>query len=203
MQRRLATAHISVMKRNTRLAAFTLMLGLFTACDHGALRGTPVDPAMEIPAFEFVRADGSPFRLGPAEGKHTVVFFGYTRCPDICPTTLADWTRVKAQLGDDASRVRFVFVSVDPGFDTPGIAQAYVARFDSSFIGVAGDSAATAAIERAFGVATIRTVPSPGHEHTVSHSPRTFLLDERGRVIAMYSTDTGWEALAADLRKLS
>ena len=195
------------MSRRTSALAIcvaALVIGIApVACDRGALRGTAVDPALDIPALEFVRHDGSPLKLGATRGQHTVVFFGFTRCPDVCPTTLSGWRRVKESLGDDASRVRFVFVSVDPARDTPRAAQDYASRFDSTFIGVAGDSAQTATIERAFGVATIRMEGAGGHEHTVVHSPRTFLLDERGRLIVMYSDDSSWEALASDLKKLT
>jgi protein SCO1 len=191
------------VRRALARGALLVFGALTVACDRGTLQGTAIEPAREIPALEFAQHDGSVVRLGPADGRYTVVFFGYTRCPDVCPTTLADWTRVKKALGNDASRVRFLFVSVDPERDTPRDAQEYAARFDSAFIGVSGDSATTAKIQELFGVATIRATPTPGHEHTISHSPRTFLLDERGRLVAMYSYGSGWDALASDLKKLT
>ena len=131
-----------------------------------------------------------------------LVFFGYTHCPDICPTTLADWKRAKAKLGSDGNRVRFLFVTVDPERDTPEVADRYAKQFDPSFIGVSGDSATTAGIMSAYGVRAVREPAPDSSTYTMGHSAYTFLVDSRGRIIAMYSMGMGWEILAADLKTL-
>jgi len=130
------------------------------------------------------------------------VFFGYTHCPDVCPTTLADWKRVKAQLGPTAARVRFVFVTVDPERDTPAVALRYARQFDSSFVGLSGDAPTTARVLELFGVAAAREAGTPASGYLVSHSSQQFLLDERGALVALYPFGTRWEALAADLDRL-
>lgn len=155
-----------------------------------------------MPTVSFTRLDGSAYALGPAEGRPLVVFFGYTRCPDVCPTTLADWKRAKAKLGDQASRVRWVFVTVDPERDRASVADRYARQYDSSFVGLSGDAATTAKVMEAFGVAAAREEGTAASGYLVSHSSQVFLLDGAGKLVALYPFGTRWEALAADLARL-
>ncbi len=202
-----------------RLSAALLSAILLGACDlAGGLRGTVVDPPRELAAFAFTRADGSAFSTAPEAGRPTVVLFGYTHCPDVCPTTLSDWKRVKQRLGADAARVRFLFVSVDRERDTPAISQAYASRFDSSFVGVTGDSATIERMQRAFGVASFHehaamgaaspamsantAMPDSTTSYLVNHTTATFLLDEQGRLVSVHSPGSGWDALAFNLERL-
>ena len=182
---------------------FVIAATLLTACQAGpTFEGMAVDPPRDMPAFSFTLPDSSRLELGPAAGKPTVLFFGYTHCPDVCPTTLADWKRVRAALGDDAKSVRFVFVTVDPDRDTPAVAERYAKMYDPSFIGVSGDAITTSRMMDAFGVAA---APEPGTSATgylVSHSSQVFLVDSHGKLVALYPFGTGWDALAADLERL-
>lgn len=161
-----------------------------------------LDPPKDLPAFTFADASGSTTRTIPEQGAPAVVFFGYTHCPDVCPTTLADWKRVKERLGKKADKVRFVFVSVDPERDTPAVSQRYAAQYDSSFIGVSGDPATTAGIMKAFGVAAMKEENPTGGDYLVGHSAQVFLVNNKGQLVALYSFGTSWEALAADLDNL-
>lgn len=193
--------------RTMRAILATCAIVPLAACDLGkGLEGTVVSPPRELPTFEFTRADGTPYRTVPEADRPLVVLFGYTHCPDVCPTTLADWTRVKRQLGADASRVRFLFVSVDPDRDTPAISQAYASRFDSSFVGVTGDSATVARMQSAFGVASFHDHAMPGDTaagaYMVNHTTATFLVDARGRLVSVHSFGSGWSALASNLERL-
>ncbi len=180
------------------LLAVTFALG---ACglENGA-HGVALDPPRELPVFDFKRADGTVFRTAPEDHRPMVVFFGYTHCPDVCPTTLADWKRVKRELGRDAARVRFVFVTVDPERDTPEIVDRYANEFDSTFIGLSGDSATTARIQAAFGVASIRDSEASAAGYLMSHSSQVFLVDGRGRLAIIFAFGTGWDALLADIK---
>jgi protein SCO1/2 len=130
------------------------------------------------------------------------VFFGYTHCPDVCPVTLADWTRAKAALGDQADRVRWLFVSVDPARDTPAVAEAYARQFDSSFVGLSGDSATTAGIQAAFTVASYETPGATDADYLVTHASQCFLVDDTGTLRAMYSFNSGVDAIVADLQRV-
>ncbi|MCE2953811.1 MAG: SCO family protein [Gemmatimonas sp.] len=176
---------------------------LLVSCDtRGRFEGVAVDPPRAMAPVAFTLPDSTAYTLGGTPDGATVVFFGYTHCPDVCPTTLADWKRVKAQLGRTAERVRFVFVTVDPERDTPAVALRYARQFDSTFVGLSGDAPTTARTLELFGVAAAREAGTPASGYLVSHSSQQFLLDERGALVALYPFGTRWEALAADLERL-
>jgi protein SCO1/2 len=176
---------------------------MLMGCDFsGGFKGMTVDPPRAMPTFAFTRADGSAFTTAPEPGRPMVLFFGYTHCPDVCPTTLADWKRVRAKLGDDAKLVRFVFVTVDPDRDTPAVAERYARMYDPSFVGVSGDAPTTSRMMDAFGVAAAREPGTNATGYLVSHSSQVFLVDSHGKLVALYPFGTGWDALAADLERL-
>jgi protein SCO1 len=188
-----------VVRRRAVLAG-TLLLA---ACDlAGGFKGMAVDPPREMPTFAFTRADGSRFSTSPEPGRPMVLFFGYTHCPDVCPTTLADWKRVRATLGDEANAVRFVFVTVDPERDTPAVAERYARMYDAAFEGISGDAITTSRMMDAFGVAAAREAGTDATGYLVSHSSQVFLVDSHGKLVALYPFGTGWDALAADLARL-
>jgi protein SCO1/2 len=186
-----------------RLTMFLTMALTLVSCGNGApLRGVTIDPPREVPAFSFTRASGLAYSTGP-EGDHfSVLFFGYTHCPDVCRTTLSDWQRVKRALGEDAARVRWLFVTVDPARDTRQVVEQYAQQFDSTFIGLSGDSLTTSRIQAAFGVSAIAELPMADSSHLMSHSSQVFLVDPLGRLVAMYPLGSGVDALLADLRRL-
>jgi protein SCO1/2 len=185
-----------------RLPHLALLGAAMLACGDPAWRGVAIDPPPEIPGFTFVTATGDTVRTDAETGRPTLVFFGYTHCPDVCPLTLADWTSIKRALGPDAARVRWHFVTVDPTRDTPAVAEAYARQFDPDFRGLSGDSATLAAIQRAFAVASYETPGATPDDYLVTHSAQVFLVDDRGRLRAMYPFDSGPEAMLADLRRL-
>ena len=131
------------------------------AADPNALRSA------DAPALRLATAAGDTFDLERQRGMVSVLFFGYTRCPDICPLTMQDLAAVKRRLGGRADSVRFVFVSVDPARDTPAATAAWVARFDSSFVGLAGDSAAIERARNAFHVSAWNETDRVTHTATV------------------------------------
>jgi protein SCO1/2 len=187
--------------RATVPALLALFLGL-GGCGEPAWQGVAIDPPPAIPAFTFVTAAGDTVRTDAEVGRPTLVFFGYTHCPDVCPLTLAEWTRVKRELGADAARVRWHFVTVDPARDTPAVAEAYARQFDASFLGLSGDSATVADIQRAFSVASYETPGTSDDDYLVTHAAQVFLVDDTGRLRAMYPFDRGPDAMLADLRRL-
>ena len=178
------------------------MLALLSACGEPEWRGISLDPPRDVPSFSFVRTNGDTIRTSPEAGRPTLLFFGYTHCPDVCPVTLADWSRVKQALGPDADRVRWFFVTVDPARDTPAVAEAYARQFDPAFIGLSGDSATVADIQRAFSVSSYETPGVSADEYLVTHAAQSFLVDDAGKLRAMYQFNSGTEALVADLRRL-
>ncbi len=173
-----------------------------TACGEPAWRGVVIEPAREIPAFTFTASDGRTISTAPEDGRPTLVFFGYTHCPDVCPMTLADWARVKTALGAQGDRVRWLFVTVDPARDTPAVAEGYARQFDPAFLGLSGDSATVAGMQQAFMVASYETPGVTEADYLVTHSSQCFLVDDTGRLRTMYSFDSGVDAMTADLRRL-
>ena len=141
--------------------------------------GPAAPPAPEVLSLRLARSDGGVFDLADQRGKVVVVFFGYTHCPDLCPLTLANFASARRALGARAQQVRFVFVTVDPGRDSPATTMAYARQFDSAFIGLSGDSTALAAAQRAFHVASWVTRDSAGNV-LVAHSASVFVVGRDG-----------------------
>ncbi|MEP6833337.1 MAG: SCO family protein [Gemmatimonas sp.] len=186
----------------TLLLAFALALPLGACNREPEWRGTPIKPALVVPTLTFADSAGALIPLKNGAGDASMVFFGYTNCPDICPTTLSDWVRVKTALGEKAHRVHFVFISVDPERDTPAISQRFVAQFDPSFRGLSGDAVTTVAVQKAFAVASAKQPSASAEGYLVGHPAQTFLMDDEGRVRVSYSFGAGWDVMAADLKLL-
>lgn len=138
--------------------------------------------------------------LADFHGKAVALFFGYTHCPDVCPTTLADMAQVRRLLGKDGDRLQVLFVTVDPERDTQALLAQYVPAFDSSFLGLYGDAQTTAQVARAFDVLYQKQPTKSGYN--VDHSSGTFLINPQGRVrlLAPYGQRAEW--LAEDVRLL-
>ncbi|MGZ8412040.1 MAG: SCO family protein [Gemmatirosa sp.] len=205
------------LSRCARLAAGTLMLAFASACGlNHDWHGSPVEPPAPAPALALAAGGGRSFDLAQERGNVVLVFFGYTRCPDACPTTLADWSKAKRLLGADSARVRWVFVSVDPERDPPDSAAAYARRFDPAFVGLGGTPAQLEAVRAAWGVAAVPETPQadPHAAHPaqgsgqaapmtmVSHTPRTFVIDPEGRLRLLFDPASRPEGIAGDVKAL-
>jgi protein SCO1/2 len=169
--------------------------------DRGSPRlasGTWLPRAKSVGDFRLLDIYGHPFTNANLTGAPTLVFFGFTHCPDVCPTTLVKLAQIRKQAGIAALRV--LFVSVDPQRDTPQAVALYVHAFDPDFQGATGDAAAIAALARQFGVAVNR-VELPGGDYTMDHSAVVFLLDDAGRIVAIFTPPFDVAALAGDLRR--
>lgn len=147
-------------------------------------------------------AAGNPRTMADYRGKVVVVSFGFTHCPDVCPTTLADLAKAVRALGADAGRVQVLFVTVDPKRDTPEVLRQYVPNFHPDFVGLRGDAAATAAATKAFHVYAKERPGSSPEAYTVDHSSQSFVLDREGRIRLIVPYGTKSEAIAADLKVL-
>jgi protein SCO1/2 len=166
-----------------------------------ALEGGTVYPTPRALApFDLLDAKGQAFTRRELAGKPTLVFFGFTHCPDVCPTTLALLNEVtrKANVPD----LRVALISVDPERDTPENMGKYVAAFSPEFIGLTGTAPAIVAVTRDFGVAATR-VDLPGGNYTVDHSAAIFALDREARIIAVFTPPFRSAALARDLVRLA
>ncbi len=136
-------------------------------------------------------------RARDLKGAPALVFFGFTRCPDVCPTTLLKLAQVRREAG--LANLRVVFVSIDPQRDTPAVLDRYVHAFDPAFIGLTGEPAAVTALARHLNVAVNR-VELPGGDYTMDHSAVVFLLDAQARVVAIFTPPFDTKLMAADLK---
>lgn len=167
---------------------------------HGSL----LDPPVAAPDFALTDPAGGTFRLSDQRGHPVLLFFGYTACPDVCPTELGTWRRVREMLGPDGERVRWVFITVDPERDTPERVGKYVrSAGHESFVGLTGSRAELEKVWRDYNVYVKKEEPKePGGYYAVTHSALTYLVDRDGRLVLLWSFGTKAEDMAADLRRI-
>jgi protein SCO1/2 len=152
--------------------------------------------------FELRDPQGSTRRLADFRGKAVVVFFGYTQCPDVCPTTLASLAEAMKQLGPDADRVQVLFITVDPERDTPALLAQYLPAFDPRFLGLYGDAEATARTAKEFKIIYQKVPGSSAGTYTMDHSAGTYVFDPQGRLRLYVANGQGADVFAHDLREL-
>ena len=183
--------------------AALLVLGL-AACDGASpkFRSTDITGVDYGRSLELTDHTGKARRLEDFRGKAVVVFFGFTHCPDVCPTTLADAAQAMRQLGPDADRVQVLFVSVDPERDTQEALAMYVPAFDARFLGLRGDLEATRRATKEFKVYFEKRPGKTPDDYSVDHSAQSYVLDPQGRLRLFVRHDRLAEDLAPDLRVL-
>lgn len=195
--------------RISALIAALLLLGL------GAFAWTKID-SRSPPAFESVDITGVDWgkdfeltdhtgrvrRLADFRGQAVALFFGFTHCPDMCPTTMATLGEAVTLLGSDATRVQGLFITVDPKRDTANVLSQYVAAFHPSFLGLYGDPDATARTAKEFKVYYRLQQPNEQGFYSVDHSGQILVFDPKGRLRLLMKPDLSAEAMAHDLRAL-
>jgi protein SCO1/2 len=187
-------------------ALIALALGIFTASRlYGPrdaaplLSGTRLNEPRPLAPFALTDHDGQPFTQAQLQGRWTLLFAGFTHCPDVCPTTLALMAQLRRRLGAAAGSLELVFLSVDPGRDTPERRKTYGAHFGAGIRGVTAPGAQLDALCANLGLAYI-TVPGAGAgDYTVDHSTALVLLDPEGRIAAYFQAPHRLDTLAADL----
>jgi protein SCO1/2 len=153
--------------------------------------------------FALTDHTGKPRTLADFKGKLVVMFFGYTQCPDVCPTTLAEMAKVIKELGPDGDKVQVLFVTIDPERDTKDLLKQYVTAFHPGFLGLAGDMEATVRAAKEFKVYVQKQQPkTPGGSYSVDHSAGTFILDGQGRLRLFVNHGAPAASLLADIRTL-
>jgi len=152
-------------------------------------------------ALDLTDHNGKPRTLAEFRGKVVVIFFGFTHCPDVCPTTLAELAQVAKELGNDAEKLQVLFVTVDPERDTPAMLRRYVPSFNPNFLGLYGDAAATARAAKEFKI-FFKKQPISGGDYSVDHSAGTYVLDPQGRLRLFAPYGAGAPALLHDIRIL-
>lgn len=165
-------------------------------------QGSLIDPAP--PAADFTLTDQfeQPFRLSDQRGKVVLIFFGYTNCPDVCPVTLTEYHRIKEALGDQADRVTFVFITVDPERDTSERLRAHLGNYDTAIIGLTGERAELESVWKSYGVYQARRDLGSAAGFLVDHTARTYLIDPQGNWRLSYPFEMDRSAIIEDVRHI-
>jgi protein SCO1/2 len=164
-------------------------------------RSSSVGPAIAAVGgpFQLVDQDGKTVSDADMKGRPFLVFFGYTHCPDVCPTTLFEMSQMLHALGPDAGRIGALFITVDPERDTPAVLKDYLASFDPHLRGLTGGPAAVDAALKAYRVYA-KKVPLKDGDYTMDHTAVVYLMDKNGRFVAPFNMKRTAEAEAADVR---
>ena len=202
----------SVLRMTFGLGVLAATATTLTGCDKPSPSSAPSTAAAKFNAVDITGAayarelqlndvDGKPRNLAEFKGKVVFVFFGFTQCPDVCPTTMAELAEVRRRLGADGDRVQGVFVSVDPERDTPVLLKAYLTGMDPSFVGLTGSAAQIEATAREFKV-FYQKVPTSGKGYTIDHTAGAYVFDPSGQVRLFVRYGLGVDALTADIQQL-
>lgn len=183
-----------------------LLAALMVACSPGASKAqfkgtdiTGVDWGKELALTDHT---GKRRALADFHGKVVAVFFGYTHCPDVCPTTLGELALALKQLGADADKVQVLFVTLDPARDTPAVLSQYVPSFNPAFLGLTGTEEEVARAAKSFKVFYEKKDTGSKAGYLVDHSANTFLLDGQGRLRVLFGYGSGVEPIVHDIKQL-
>ena len=167
------------------------------------LRTGTFDPPRPAPEFSLQGSNGAPVRLSAFRGKVVALGFGYTSCPDVCPTTLADLAKARRKLGAAAKDLQIIYVTVDPQRDSAALLRSYLAAFDPTFIGATGAPAELAEVRKAYGIQTSRKdIPGNPPTYFVHHSSYVYLVDRAGTLRAMMPFGVSVDDIAHDVTAL-
>ncbi len=177
--------------------------GVYFFSEPASFRGTTyAEPYPVAPEIELRHADGSLLRLSDMRGKVVMVFFGYTSCPDVCPTTMAELNQALGEMGEQADQVQVLYVTVDPDRDTPERVQEYVSHFNSGFIGLSGSEAELAKVWNDYGVYRAIVEGSSAAGYLVDHTARVTVIDQQGNLRISFPFDTPVQDIVNDLQLL-
>ena len=198
-----------MLKRNAikLIAASALSISaavILTGCskDKPEFRGVDITGADYARDFQLTDHNGQQRSTKDFAGKVVVVFFGYTQCPDVCPTSMQELAEVKQMLGKDGDRLQGIFVTVDPARDTPEVLKAYMTNFDPTFLALSGTPEQIAAVAKDFKIYFKKVDGKTPTSYTMDHSAGSYVYDPQGRLRVYHRYGSGTEALAADVRAL-
>ncbi|HZE91226.1 MAG TPA: SCO family protein [Rhizobacter sp.] len=198
-----------IKRRQWILGASVLLAGCDKLTGQSAGAGSSgVFKSVDITGADYGRSlslpdqNGKLRMLADFKGKITVVFFGYTQCPDVCPTTMAELAQVKKAMGSDGERIQGVFITVDPERDTPEVLKGYMASFDPSFIALRGTPEQTAALAKDFKVFFAKVPGKTEGSYTMDHTAGSYIFDTQGKLRLFTRYGGGAEALSSDIKAL-
>lgn len=165
-------------------------------------RGSVIDPAVPAPEFSLLSSQGEEYSLVSRTGKFVLIFFGYTYCPDVCPTTLSEMKEIKTRLKDKAENIEFVFITVDPQRDTQEQLTRYLASFDGSFFGLTGTTEQLEMVWKDYGVYREIQETDNSLGYLVDHTSRLYLINSQGELMMTYLYETTLDEIVSDLNYL-
>ncbi len=185
------------------LGAATLAPWALTGCDQTPpFVGIDITGADYATGFDLLDHNGQRRTLKDFEGKVVVVFFGFTQCPDVCPTSLGEMAQAKALLGEQGERLQGLFISVDPERDTPEIMREYMANFDPGFLALHAPLDQLPDVAKSFKIYYKKVDGQTATSYTMDHSAGSYVYDTRGRIRLYHRYGSGAEALASDVKRL-
>ena len=177
--------------------------GVYLFSEPASFRGTTyAEPYPVAPEIELTHADGSTFHLSDMRGRVVMLFFGYTSCPDVCPTTMAELNQALGKIGDEDEQVQVLYVTVDPERDTPERVQEYVNHFNADFIGLSGSEAELARVWSDYGVYRAIVDGTSAAGYLVDHTARVTVIDQQGNLRISFPFDMPLEDIVHDLQLL-
>ncbi|QNK69531.1 SCO family protein [Variovorax sp. PAMC26660] len=196
-------AGVPLRRRNLLLLAGGLAALSVAGCDKvlpASFNGVDISGAKYAQDFRLTDPDGHERTLADYKGKAVMMFFGFTQCPDVCPTALVRAAEIRRLLGADGERLQVIFVTVDPERDSPVVLKAYTQAFDPSFIGLYGDMQRTSETAKDFKV-FYKKVPT-GSSYTMDHSAFSYVFDPKGKIRLVLRHEQSAEECAQDLRQI-
>jgi protein SCO1/2 len=195
---------IRIMQQRRTICALLLSLVclVLAQCSKPEFNNIDISGADYARDFALTDATGARRTLSDYRGKVVVLFFGYTQCPDVCPTTLSELAQVRRTLGADAARVQVLFVTLDPQRDTPQLLAHYVPAFDPSFIGLYGTEPQIQATAREFKIFYQKVAGPTPDSYTLDHTAGTYVFDSQGRIRLFVRNQARAEQIVSDLRRL-
>lgn len=185
-----------------KAAALTCVVTLTGCSDAPPFHGIDITGADYATSFRLTDHNGQVRTLADFKGKAVVVFFGYTQCPDVCPTSMTELAETKQLLGADGDRLQGLFVTVDPKRDTPEVMKAYMAAFDPTFLALYAQDAPLEEVAKSFRI-YYKEVPGPTPtSYTMDHSAGSYVYDPAGRIRLYHRYGSGAQGLAGDIRQL-
>jgi len=170
--------------------------------DLGAARGSAIDPPIPLEDFAMPATTGADFDLSESEGKVKLIYFGYLTCPDFCPTTMADLTRVYRALDEPQDELTVMLVTVDPERDDMARLSAYVGAFHEDFIGLRAEDDALQSVMAQFGAVAIKREVDSALEYLVDHTASVFMVDQNNNVVYRFAYGTDPDGITEDVRTL-
>ncbi|ABM36205.1 SCO family protein [Polaromonas naphthalenivorans] len=186
------------------LMALSMSAGVLTGCapDKPQFKSIDLTGADYAQGFSLADHNGQLRTLKDFAGKVVVVFFGFTQCPDVCPTSMAELAEIKKQLGADGDKLQAIFITVDPERDTPEMLKAYMGNFDPTFVALRPTPEQLAQVARDFKIYYKKVDGKTQGSYTMDHSAGSYIFDPQGRVRLYSRYGSGAEALASDIRLL-